>query len=129
MSVVDDEEFQVGYYHNGSEVVEGTPPGPPDPVSGQLAEADRAAYARILDATNTKLAANRERAMVVINAARVAGTPADPSRFQSIEAERQALLSAAIQELRTGLSPEGWQSLERFLMNMGIRMMRTVPAR
>ncbi len=118
---------QATHYHAGGDIVEGTPPGPPDPVFNQLSEADRTVYQRLVDAANAKLDQNRQRAMDAINAARMAGTLVERSRLEGIEAERQAVLTATIAELRAGLSPEGWQALERFLMNMGIRMMRANP--
>ncbi len=118
---------QASHYHAGGDDVEGPPPGPPDPVFGQLPEADRPVYQRILDTANAKLEQNRQRAMDIINAARMAGTLADRSSLESIEAERQAVLAAAVAELRAGLSPQGWQALERFLMNMAIRVLRANP--
>ena len=119
-----------GHYHSETgEIVAGPAPGPRDPLITQLSPADRESYEQILDAIRAKLDAQQKHATEILNAARMAGTRPNQTSMEALNAEREAALKTGVQDLQTKLSPQGWQSVERFLKSMGIGMARPMPNR
>jgi hypothetical protein len=111
----------VSHYHAGSGTfVEGAPPEHPDILAGVLDDKDRQAFTRVAAAVNAKLEQWRQHVKEMIATARLRSTQPDIETARAVEAERVAALTAGVQELRSSLSSEGWQSLERFLINLGI---------
>jgi hypothetical protein len=114
------------HYHDGSgTLVQGTGPGPHDPIAPQLTAADRDAYEQVCAAVNAKLAAIQKRAEEMMNAARVAGTLPPVTGD-----DRISVLKSGLDDLRNRLSPTGWLVVEKFFNDMAISMGRAVgPAR
>jgi hypothetical protein len=111
--------------HSHSEagaIVEGTVPSPPDPVASRLSPSDREVYQQIVKTTNARLEDQDKRSQQMMNAARVAGTMPDPAASKALWADREAALKKGLEELRNRLSPEGWKSVESFMLGIGIRM-------
>ena len=122
--------MQPEHHHSaGGTMVEGPPPTPHDPLSGQLNPADREIYRQVTESVNAKLAAVQTRSQQVINAARIAGTPPGFQQLKALNADRQAALRTGLDELQAKLSGDGWQSVERFLKGMGAGMAGSAPAR
>lgn len=106
------------HYHTGDgTIVEGPPPGfaPQNPVSGQLEAADREIFHQVIDSVDAKLAALQARSQQTLNAARIAGAMPDRRQMKALSADRQAALKAGLEDMQSKLSPEGWQTVERFL--------------
>ena len=81
-----------------------------DPVAGQLTPSDREIYQQVVAAANAKLADIQKRVDEMINAARIAGT------FPTmIGDDRLPVAKAAGDELRSRLSPAGWQVIDKFV--------------
>ena len=117
------------YHAADGTIVEGPPPAPHDPLSGQLNLADREIFRQVTESANAKLAAVQTRAQQMMNAARIAGTPPDLQQSKALNADRQAALRTGLDDLQAKLSGEGWQSVERFLKGMSIGMARSTVAR
>jgi hypothetical protein len=64
----------------------------------------------------------------MLNDARMAGTRPDQQQSRILYADRQAVLRTGLGELQAKLSGEGWQSVERFLKDVGA-LVRAAPAR
>ncbi len=112
---------QPDHYHAADDsIVNGPPPGPHDPVSGQLNPADREVLHQVLEAVNSKLAEVQASARRMADVARAAGTPPSPEQGRALNAIRQEALKGGLDSLKSQLSPEGWQTVERFLKTMGI---------
>jgi uncharacterized membrane protein len=125
------EAMQPEHYHTADgTLVEGPPPAGHDPVGGQLQPADREIYRQVLESVNAKLAALETRSQQMLNAARIAGTQPDLERSKVLWADHESALKTGLAGLQSKLSPEGWQSVERFLKNTGAgMMMRAAPVK
>ena len=114
---------QPEHYHAADgTIVEGppdTPNAPHDPVSGQLEPADREIFHQVIESVNGKLAAVQERGRQIANAVRITGTMPTREQSRELDAGRTAALRTGLAELQTKLSPEGWQTVERFLKPTG----------
>jgi hypothetical protein len=110
------------YHAEDGTIVEAPPPvpdGPHDPVSGQLEPADREIFHQVIESVNGKLAAVQERGRQIANAVRITGTMPTREQSRELDAGRTAALRTGLAELQTKLSPEGWQTVERFLKPTG----------
>ncbi|HEY1221690.1 MAG: hypothetical protein ABSE42_13820 [Bryobacteraceae bacterium] len=110
------------YHAADGTLVEGPPPGsdaPHDPVSGQLEAADREIFHQAIDSVNAKLADVQARSQQMMNAARIAGTMPDRQQSKALSADRQAALRTGLADLQSKLSPDGWQTVERYLNTFG----------
>ncbi|MBZ5725421.1 MAG: hypothetical protein LAP87_10515 [Acidobacteriia bacterium] len=85
----------------------------------QLSAADRETFQKVAAATNARLAGNQQRSMDVMNAARLRGTLPDRQSAAALWQDRLAILKAGLADMRSKLSPEGWQAVEHFMMSMG----------
>ena len=114
---------QPEHYHAADgTIVEGppdTPNAPHDPVSGQLEPADREIFHQVIESVNGKLAAVQERGRQIANAVRITGTMPTREQSRELDAGRTAALRTGLAELQSKLSPEGWQTVERFLKPTG----------
>ena len=117
------------YHAADGTIVEGPPPAPHDPLSGQLNLADREIFRQVTESANARLAAVQARAQQMLSAARIAGTPPDLQQSKALNADRQAALRTGLDDLQARLSGEGWQSVERFLKGMSIGMVRSTSPR
>ena len=110
------------YHAEDGTIVEAPPPvpdGPHDPVSGQLEPADREIFHQVIESVNGKLAAVQERGRQIANAVRITGTMPTREQSRELDAGRTAALRTGLAELQSKLSPEGWQTVERFLKPTG----------
>jgi hypothetical protein len=122
--------MQPEHYHAADgTMVEGPPPAPHDPLSGQLSLTDREIFRQVTESANAKLAAVQTRVQQMLNTARIAGTRPDLQQLKALNADREAALKSGLDDLQAKLSGEGWQSVERFLKGMSIGMARSVTAR
>jgi len=114
---------QPEHYHAADgTIVEAPPPvpdGPHDPVSGQLDAADREIFQQVIASVNGKLAAVQERGRQIANAVRLTGTMPTREQSRELDADRMAALRTGLADLQSKLSPEGWQTVERFLKPTG----------
>lgn len=91
------------------------PPPKHDPVAATLSASDREAWHEIVDRTNARLAENEKRSRDLMNSSRVQGVFPPEEKMQALYQDRVAILKAALQELQSRLSPEGWQALLKFM--------------
>jgi hypothetical protein len=110
-----------GHYHAGDgSIVNGPPPAPHDPVSGQLNPADREVLHQVMESVNSKLAEIQASARRMADAARATGTPPSPEQGRALNAIHQEALKVGLDSLKSQLSPDGWLTVERFLKTMAI---------
>ncbi len=73
----------------------------------------------MIESVNGKLAAVQERGRQIANAVRITGTMPTREQSRELDAGRTAALRTGLAELQSKLSPEGWQTVERFLKPTG----------
>ncbi len=85
----------------------------------QLNPVDRETFQKVAAATNARLAGNQQRSMDIMNAARLRGALPDRPSQEALWQDRLSILKAGLADMRSKLSPEGWQAVEHFMMSMG----------
>lgn len=110
------------HYHfsTGAIVQDPGTPGPRDPVTGMLSDADREAFHNVMDAVTARLKEHDKQASDVVNAARLRGAMPEKETLGKLWEDRVTSLKWGLQELQNKLSPEGWVAVHKFLSGMGI---------
>jgi hypothetical protein len=91
--------------------------GGPDFVGSQLGAEDRAIWDQVTTTIMRKLDVVQATSQEMLNRARITGTRPDLDESHALDQENRAAVKAGLDELRSRLSPAGWQTIERFMPN------------